>query len=119
MASQVRNSQIHIRSTDEETVQWNELARKFGYSDLSKFTRALLGALTEKYEADNWTSGLLHLDQGKVCGPVVETPDLLHVYAFPVAAPARFWRYVEAVRKGAVSCEPRAVSLPSAGQPKD
>lgn len=102
VAATARTNQLHVRASDEEEVRWAELAHRFGYDNTSEFVRAVLSALSDRYESEEWKTGLLHLEGDKITGPTPSSPTLVGTYAFPVAAPARFWRYVDAARKGKI-----------------
>lgn len=78
-------------------IRCTEMAERFGYGDLSEFMRAVMLAFLDTYEGDEWESGLLYFDGHRVSRQPVLGSELADTYAFPIAAPARFWRYIRKI----------------------
>lgn len=90
---------VSIRVEEEDKARWAELARRFGHRTTSDLVRSLMAALADRYESEEWESGLLHLEEDRITSPAITTADLARVYAFPIVAPSRFWRYLKAKTK--------------------
>ncbi len=91
---------VSLRMPPDMKIRCAEMAERFGYGDLSEFMRAMLLAFMDKYEGEEWESGLLYFSGDKVSRQPTIGSELADTYAFPVAAPARFWRYIKKISEG-------------------
>jgi hypothetical protein len=85
---------LSVRIDEEQKKMLAELGRRLGYPDTSKFMNAVIEGLTERYDGEEWESGLVHLDGDKISDRADRTAEPSDIYAFPIVAPARFWRYL-------------------------
>lgn len=95
------DSFVTFRCSSTDKVGYSELAKRFGYEDVSDFMRAMMLAMTERYDrTEQWESRLVHLVEDRVIvddhpSAVDPSPDLC---AFQIAAPGHFWRYLDRIR---------------------
>ncbi len=94
----VSTSHLSTRVPDELKKKVASLAARLGYRDTSKFLNAALEALVEKYDGEEWRSGLVHFSGDVVTDEPGRSVEPSDTYAFPVIAPARFWRYLRRKR---------------------
>jgi|GEM_PF-4672271 len=89
---------LSVRIDEDKKIILADLGRRLGYPDTSKFVNAVIEGLIERYDGEEWESGLVHLDGDKVTDRPDQSAEPSDIYAFPIVAPARFWRYLRRER---------------------
>lgn len=94
-----KDEHIHVRCDEHQKAAYAQLAANFGYDNLSAFVTAVLESMKDRYIDTEWCSHLLHVSDDRIVAAEAHEVDGLPIgtSAFPVVAPARFWRHVREV----------------------
>ena len=100
-----KDEHIHVRCDGQRKEDYGQLAENLGYDNLSAFITALLESMRDRYLDGEWKSQLLHLSDDRIVAAEAHEVDGLPMgtAAFPVVAPARFWRHVREVTASSAS----------------
>lgn len=88
-----KDASISARCDPADRDRYRSLARRFGYSNFSEFLIEVLEGLDNEF--GDHESQLLHMSGERVVGSGPMPAGGGPTSAFPVIAPARFWRHVQ------------------------
>ena len=96
-----KDTALSARCSSDSKQRYKRSAERLGYDDLSEFMLDALDSISGAVDGAGWECRLVHVAGNQVLGIGESGPEdvPLPVTAFPIVAPAQFWRALEAALK--------------------
>lgn len=97
MVDRAKTVHISARCTPDQKERYELAQERLGFRNLSELLLDSLDCLSDAVHEDGWECRLIHLEGDRIVamGDVLDAGMLSPTTAFPIVAPASFWRRVE------------------------